>query len=124
MMVAGIALFAASYLPSAIIGLGVGTQDRSDCDCRDALRLAIPVVGPLSLWKPHRDLNVLFNTLMVFDTLVQTTGVVLTVFGIIKYSLSAHDEDYGKLRKPTAPRLSFSAAPTPGGAYAGLRLQL
>ena len=121
MMITGIALLAAGYVPPAIIGLGVGTQERSQCDCRDALRLLIPVVGPLTLWKPNRDLNVFFNTLMVFDTLLQTTGLVLTIFGIMKYNASAEDE-YGKLRPP--PRLTFAATPTVGGAYAGLRLQL
>lgn len=123
MMIGGIALLAAGYVPSAVIGLGVGMQEREECDCRDALRLLIPIVGPLTLWKPNRDLNVFFNTLMVIDTLIQTTGLVLTIFGIMRYSASAHDE-YGKLRRPMAPRLSFSAMPVPGGAYGGLRLQL
>ncbi|HTU57349.1 MAG TPA: hypothetical protein VMF89_02930 [Polyangiales bacterium] len=121
MMIGGIALLAAGYVPPAIIGLGVGTQERSECDCRDALRLLIPIVGPLTLWKPNRDLNVFFNTLMVFDTLLQTTGLVLTIFGIMKYNASAQDAEYGKLPKP---KLTFAATPTPGGAYAGLRLQL
>jgi hypothetical protein len=124
MMISGIALLAAGYVPPALIGLGLGTQDRDECDCRDALRLLIPVVGPLTLWKPHRDFNVFFNALMVFDTLIQTTGLVLTIFGIMKYNASAHDDDYGKLRRPTAPKLSFAAMPMPGGAYGGLRLQL
>ena len=124
MMIGGIALLAAGYVPPAIIGLGIGTQDRSACDCRDALRLLIPIVGPLTLWKPNRDFNVFFNTLMVFDTLLQTTGLVLTIFGIMKYNASAHDAEYGKLPKPMAPKLTFAATPMPGGAYAGLRLQL
>lgn len=122
MMISGIALLAAGYVPPAIIGLGVGMQDREECDCRDALRLLIPIVGPLTLWKPNRDLNVFFNTLMVFDTLIQTTGLVLTIFGIMKYSASA--DEYSKLKQRTGPRLSFSAMPTPGGAYGGVRLQL
>jgi|GEM_PF-5482090 len=124
MMIGGIALLAAGYVPAAIIGLGVGTQERSNCDCRDALRLLIPLVGPLTLWKPHRDFNVFFNTLMVLDTLLQTTGLVLTIFGIMKYSASAHDAEYGKLPKPMTPKLTFAATPTLGGAYAALRLQL
>lgn len=124
MMIGGIALLAAGYVPPAIIGLGVGTQERSNCDCRDALRLLIPIVGPLTLWKPNRDFNVFFNTLMVFDTLLQTTGLVLTIFGIMKYNASAHDAEYGKLPKPMTPKLTFAATPTLGGAYAGLRLQL
>jgi hypothetical protein len=121
MMIGGIALLAAGYVPPAIIGLGVGMQERSNCDCRDALRLLIPIVGPLTLWKPNRDLNVFFNTLMVFDTLLQTTGAILTVFGIMRYNASVEDAEYGKQR---TPRLTFSATPTLGGAYAGLRLQL
>lgn len=67
MMIAGIALLAAGYVPPAIIGLGVGMQERDQCDCRDALRLLIPVIGPLTLWKPNRDLNVFFNTLRVLE---------------------------------------------------------
>jgi hypothetical protein len=121
MMIAGIALFAGGYLPPAIIGLGVGTQDRHECDCREALRLLIPVAGPLTLWKPNKDLNFFFNTLMVFDSLVQTAGVVLTVFGILRYNESARAEELGKLRKP---QLTFGATPIPGGAYGSLRLQL
>lgn len=100
----------------------MGTQDRKECDCRDALRLLIPLVGPLTLWQPNKDLNFFFNTLMVIDSLVQTTGVVLTVFGILRYNQSAQDADeYGRLRKPA---LSFGATPLPGGAYGSLRLQL
>jgi hypothetical protein len=121
MLIAGVALFAGGYVPPAIIGLGLGTQDRKECDCRDALRLLIPVAGPLTLWKPNKDLNFFFNSLMVLDSLVQTAGVVLTVFGIIKYNESAQNEELGRLREP---RLTYGITPLPGGAYGGLRLQL
>lgn len=122
MLIAGAALFAGGYLPPAIIGLGIGTQDRSQCDCREALRLLIPIAGPLTLWKPNKDFNFFFNTLMVLDSLVQTTGVVLTVFGIMRYNQSVREAELGKVRKH--PALTFGATPLPGGAYGSLRLQL
>lgn len=121
MLITGLAVFAGGYLPPAIIGLGFGTQDRSECDCGDALRLLIPVAGPLTLLKPNKDLNFFFNTLLVFDSLIQTAGVVFTTFGILRYNESAQDEE---LDRPRKPALSFGATPLPGGAYGSLRLRL
>jgi hypothetical protein len=124
MMIAGIALLAAGYVPPAMIGLAVGTQPRDKCDCRDALRLLIPIGGPLTLWKPNEDLNVFFNGLMLIDSLMQTTGLVLTIFGVIRYNESAREDEYGALHPKKKPALSFGAAPTPGGVVGTLRLQL
>jgi len=52
---------------------------------------------------------------------LQSAGIVLTVFGIIKYASSAAEvDDYGRL----TPKLSWGAAPLPGGGYAALQLRL
>jgi hypothetical protein len=122
LLIAGSILFAVSYVPPALIGLAVASQPREQCDCRDALRLLVPIVGPVMMWKPDRDFNFFFNALMVIDTVMQVAGATMLVIGIIRYSASAQDDP--QANKHTGPQLSFSAMPTPGGAYGALRLQL
>jgi len=122
MMIGGIVLFGVSYLVPAIIGGGVGSLDRDQCDCHDAYRMFIPVVGPLTLLHDDREYNPL-NALLITTTVLQSAGIILSVFGIMRYAASAREEeeyDYGRL----TPRLKLVAAPLPGGAYGALQLRL
>lgn len=121
MMIGGIVLFGVSYLVPAVIGGGIGSLDRDDCDCHDAYRMFIPVAGPLTLLHNERKYNPL-NAVLITSTVLQSAGIVLTVFGILRYAASAEaeDEEYGRL----TPNLSWMATPTPGGGYAALSLRL
>ena len=122
MMIGGIVLFGVSYLVPAVIGGAVGSLERDDCDCHDAYRMFIPVVGPLTLLHNERKYNPL-NAVLITSTVLQSAGVVLTVFGILRYAASAQaeeDEEYGRL----TPNLSWMATPIPGGGYAALNLRL
>ena len=118
MMIAGIVLFGVSYVPPAFIGGLVAGVDRDVCDCRDASRMFIPVVGPLTLLHDSSEYSAL-NALLVFDSIAQSAGVVLTVFGIIRWSKSQDPE----LAKLTEPGWDWVATPVPGGAQTALRLR-
>lgn len=121
-MIGGIVMFGVSYLVPAIIGGGVGSLKDDECDCNEAFRLMIPIAGPVTLLHRGSDYTA-FNALMITDTILQTAGIVLTVFGIIRFAKSAPQDEYddAKLREP---RFDFAALPTPGGGVATLRLRL
>ena len=122
MMIGGIVMFGVSYLVPAIIGGAVGSLEDDECDCNEAFRLMIPIAGPVTLLHSGRDYTA-FNALMIMDTVLQSAGIVLTVFGIIRFVNSGQESEYdeAKLREP---RFDFAALPTPGGGIATLRLKL
>jgi hypothetical protein len=62
------------------------------------------------------------NGLLITDAVLQGAGLALTIFGIMRYIASAHEEDEYSLEHP--PAWSFNASPVPGGAYGALRLRL
>jgi hypothetical protein len=61
---------------------------------------------------------------MLIDSLVQTAGLVLTIFGAIRMAETTEEAEYGRVRPRPQPALSFGAAPMPGGLVGSLRLQL
>jgi hypothetical protein len=114
MMIAGIALFGASYLAGAISGSVIGSLEDNECDCDDAYRMFIPIAGPLTLLnQSHNDARGLINGLLITDTVLQSAGLVLTIFGIIRFANSGQDEDDEVMLRP-APFM-IGAAPLPGG---------
>lgn len=114
-------MFGVTYLVPAMMGGVIGSIDKGDCDCHDANRMFIPIVGPLTLLHSDSDYNPL-NALLIMTTVLQSVGALMTVLGIIRYAESAEDDDYemGRLTRS----LRIVAAPVPGGAYAGLNLRL
>ena len=122
MMIAGIALFGATYIFPAMVGVVLASETRDTCDCRDGYRMLIPVAGPLTLLHSDGDYRAL-NGLLITDAVLQGAGLVLTIFGIMRYIASGHEEDEYSLEHPR-PAWSFNAAPMPGGAYGALRLRL
>ena len=123
MLIGGLVMFGVTYIVPAVIGGVVGSIDEDHCDCQDAYRMFIPVAGPLTLLHDERRYNPL-NALLITTTVLQSAGIVLTVFGIIRYAASARAADeydeYGRL----TPHLSWMATPVPGGGYAALSLRL
>jgi len=118
-MIGGIVLFGVSYLVPAIIGGMVGSVDTDECDCMDAYRMFIPIVGPLTLL--HKDIDYRgLNALLITDTVLQSAGLVMTIFGIMRFVASGQDAT-AQLREPG---LHFVATPTPGGGYAALRWKM
>lgn len=113
-MIAGIALFGASYLAGAITGATLASMDNTDCNCDDAYRMLIPIAGPLTLLNQshHHDARPIINAFLITDTLLQSAGLVLTIFGIIRFANSGHDDDEVRLRPPP---FMVGAAPLPGG---------
>jgi hypothetical protein len=83
--------------------------------------MLIPVVGPLTLLHGDRDYRA-FNGMLVTDAVLQGAGVLLTIFGVMRYMASANEDPYALA--PPHPAWSFDAAPMPGGAYGALRLRL
>jgi hypothetical protein len=122
MMIAGLVLFGVSYVFPAMVGIAVGSEKRDSCDCKDAYRMLIPVAGPLTLLHGDSDYRA-FNGLLVTDAVLQGAGMVLTIFGIMRYIASAREADDYSLEHPRSP-WSFDVAPAPGGAYGALRLRL
>lgn len=119
-MVAGIVLFGVSYLVPAMIGGVVGSLDDNICNCMNAYRMFIPIAGPLTLLHNDRDYRGL-NLLLIMDTVLQSAGLVMTIFGITRYIASGQEDPRAQLHEP---RMQFVAAPTPGGGYAALRWRL
>jgi hypothetical protein len=112
-----------TYIAPVAIGGVVGSFDESYCDCRDAYRMFIPIAGPLMLLHGGRRYSEL-NGLLITTTVLQSAGLVLTIFGIIRYAASAQAaEDYEAYGRLT-PNLSWMATPVPGGGYAALSLRL
>jgi hypothetical protein len=123
MMIAGLVLFGVSYVFPAMVGIAIGSEKRDSCDCRDAYRMLIPVAGPLTLLHGDSDYRA-FNGLLVTDAVVQGAGLLLSIFGIMRYVASAHAQDDYSLEHPRSP-WSFNATPLPGGgAYGALRVRL
>lgn len=121
MMIAGIVLFAASYVPPAIIGGLVGNLDDEQCDCNDAFRMWIPVVGPLTLLHEDKDYEAL-NALLIMDTIAQGAGLALTIFGVMRYIASGRSEE--EPFASTRRGLHLELKPSWRGAQAALTLRL
>jgi hypothetical protein len=120
LMISGFVVFGVSYLVPAFIGAAVAGIDEEVCDCSDALRMFIPLAGPLTLIHSDDDYYYL-NALLIFDAVVQGAGLALSIWGIIRYVESGREQEFAK--QPDSP-LTFSLVPTPHGAYGSLRLQL
>jgi hypothetical protein len=123
MMISGFVLFGVSYLVPAITGAYIGSLKDVSCECGDASRMLIPVAGPLTLLH-HEERYIAFDALLITDAVLQTAGLVLSVFGIISYVRSGADDDEDATAPLPRPRLSVNVAPSRGGALATLRLQL
>jgi hypothetical protein len=102
LMIAGLIVFTASYMPNAITAAGIGEW-----------RLAVPVAGPF--FEAHHvntgdDMsNRALVAFLVWDGLVQTAGFVMAVAGAAtRHKVRAHD------------RVAVSFVPTGGAQGAGL----
>lgn len=110
LLIPGIAIFAAHYLPVAFYGLG--SEDYSDFDAKNY----IPVLGPL-LTLDNADYQA-GRSIRIYDSIAQGLGLVLFLAGMHKTAYVEWRADSGVQRN-----LAFAPGASPDGASLNARLQ-
>lgn len=113
----GASMFGSAWFTSLIVGLSVSDSRYASSDEKALGWLAIPVVGPLITGAALRDVSSSGWTLIIFDTLLQSGGLAMLIYGM------THPAQYLSYDAPRAaqrgPRWSFvpGTAAGPGGTF-------
>jgi hypothetical protein len=123
LMLTGWLLFGVSYSVPAIGGAIVGTADGLHFGGKEALRLLIPVAGPLTLLGPEAGRSVP-HAILISDAVAQLTGIVMGVVGVVGYLGGAPDESGDARAARAMPVFNVSVVPLQGGALMSLHATL